>query len=76
MEGRIEGVSYTDTVRGLDKIKQLCEFFKFRGDCHHVTEAAQGIQALLERYPAQFQSASKGSNGSLSARGGDRGKSS
>ena len=49
------GVSYTDTVQGLDKIRHLCEFYKYRGDCHHSTEAATSIQRLLDLFPAEFE---------------------
>lgn len=49
------GVSYTDTAEGLDKIRHLCEFYKFRGDCHHSTEAANSIQALLKRFMNEFE---------------------
>ena len=49
------GVSYTDTTEGLDKIRHLCEFYKFRGDCHHSTEAANAIQSLLKRFMNEFE---------------------
>jgi len=49
------GASYTDTVKGLDKIRQLCELFKHMGDCHHITEAASSIQQLLALFPAEFE---------------------
>ncbi|HEX8686596.1 MAG TPA: NADH-ubiquinone oxidoreductase-F iron-sulfur binding region domain-containing protein, partial [Pyrinomonadaceae bacterium] len=50
------GVSYTDTARGLDKLRHLCEFYKYRGDCHHSTEAAKSIQSLLSLFPDEFES--------------------
>lgn len=49
------GVSYTDTAQGLDKISHLCEFYKYRGDCHHTTEAASSIQAMLARFADEFE---------------------
>jgi len=49
------GVSYTDTVQGLDKIHHLCEFYKYRGDCHHSTEAANSLQSLLKRFRNEFE---------------------
>ncbi len=49
------GISYTDTVQGLDKIRHLSEFYKYRGDCHHSTEAANSIQSLLERFKQEFE---------------------
>jgi NADH-quinone oxidoreductase subunit F len=48
-------IGYTDTVQGLDKIRHLCEFYKYRGDCHHSTEAADSIQRLLDLFPAEFK---------------------
>jgi NADH-quinone oxidoreductase subunit F len=51
----IAGVSYTDTVEGLDKIRHLSEFYKYRGDCHHSTEAANSIQALLKLFKNEFE---------------------
>jgi NADH-quinone oxidoreductase subunit F len=50
------GISYTDTASGLDKIRHLCEFYKYRGDCHHSTEAASSIQSILSLFPADFES--------------------
>jgi len=50
------GISYTDTARGLEKIRHLCEFYKYRGDCHHSTEAAASIQSLLSLFPDEFES--------------------
>ena len=52
---RIGGISYTDTVRGLDKIKILCEFFKYRGDCGYSKEAANSLQALLANFEDEFE---------------------
>ena len=49
------GVSYTDTAEGLDKIRHLSEFYKYRGDCHHSTEAANSIQALLRLFKNEFE---------------------
>jgi len=49
------GISYTDTVEGLEKIRHLCEFYKYRGDCHHSTEAANSIQSLLKRFKHEFE---------------------
>ncbi|HYJ87665.1 MAG TPA: NADH-ubiquinone oxidoreductase-F iron-sulfur binding region domain-containing protein [Pyrinomonadaceae bacterium] len=51
----VAGVSYTDTTEGLDKIRYLCEFYKYRGDCHHSTEAANSIQGLLKRFMKEFE---------------------
>jgi NADH-quinone oxidoreductase subunit F len=49
------GIGYTDSVKGLEKIRLLCEFYKFRGDCHHATESANSIQRLLDLFPAEFK---------------------
>jgi NADH-quinone oxidoreductase subunit F len=57
------GVGYTDNVQGLDKIRQLCEFYKYRGDCHHSMEAANSIQRLLELFPSEFEKYSNNCNG-------------
>lgn len=57
----VAGVSYTDTAEGLDKIRHLCEFYKYRGDCHHSTEAANSIQALLKRFENEFEDHRSGS---------------
>lgn len=51
----VAGVSYTDTTEGLDKVRHLCEFYKYRGDCHHSTEAANSIQGLLKRFRNEFE---------------------
>jgi NADH-quinone oxidoreductase subunit F len=51
----IAGVSYTDTAEGLDKIRHLAEFYKYRGDCHHSTEAANSIQTLLKLFKSEFE---------------------
>jgi NADH-quinone oxidoreductase subunit F len=48
------GISYTDTVRGLDKITHLCEFFQYRGDCDHATEAAASLISLLSVFRDEF----------------------
>jgi len=48
------GISYTDAAQGLDKILYLCEFFKFRGDCHHSVEAASSLLSLLRAFPEEF----------------------
>ena len=52
---QVGGVSYTDTVEGLEKIRHLCEFYKYRGDCHHSTEAANSIQSLLKLFRNEFE---------------------
>ena len=52
---QVAGISYTDTVEGLEKIRHLCEFYKYRGDCHHTTEAATSIQSLLKRFKHEFE---------------------
>jgi len=52
---QVGGVSYTDTVEGLEKIRHLCEFYKYRGDCHHSTEAANSIQSLLKLFKNEFE---------------------
>ena len=49
------GISYTDTATGLDKIRHLAEFFKYRGDCRHSTEAASSIQSLLALFTREFE---------------------
>jgi NADH-quinone oxidoreductase subunit F len=49
------GISYTDAVKGLEKISYLCEFFKYRGDCHHSTEAAGSVLSLLNAFPEEFE---------------------
>lgn len=49
------GISYTDMTDGLAKISELCEFYKFRGDCHHSTEAASVIQRLIELFRPEFE---------------------
>jgi NADH-quinone oxidoreductase subunit F len=49
------GISYTDSARGLDKILTLCEFFKYRGDCHHSTEAATALISLIKAFPEEFE---------------------
>jgi NADH:ubiquinone oxidoreductase subunit F (NADH-binding) len=49
------GVSYTDTAEGLDKIRHLAEFYKYRGDCHHSTEAANSLQTLLKLFKNEFE---------------------
>ena len=48
------GISYTDTVKGLDKISHLCEFFRYRGDCHHSTESANSLLSLLQVFRDEF----------------------
>lgn len=48
-------ISYTDAVQGLNKIRHLCEFYKYRGDCHHCTESANSIQRLLHLFPEEFE---------------------
>lgn len=49
------GISYTDNATGLDKITQLCEFYKHRGDCNHSKEAAVTMQSILHKFNAEFQ---------------------
>lgn len=49
------GISYTDSVKGLDKILHLCEFFKYRGDCHHSVEAANTLISLVTTFRAEFE---------------------
>jgi NADH:ubiquinone oxidoreductase subunit F (NADH-binding) len=49
------GISYTDAVKGLEKISYLCEFFRYRGDCHHSTEAAGSVLSLLNAFPEEFE---------------------
>jgi NADH:ubiquinone oxidoreductase subunit F (NADH-binding) len=51
---RPSGVSYTDTVTGLDKIPHLCTFFRYRGDCHHTTEAASSLISILTAFRGEF----------------------
>lgn len=48
--GEPAGISYTDLSQGLDKIRDLCEWYKHRGDCHHSTEGARAIQSLIELF--------------------------
>jgi NADH-quinone oxidoreductase subunit F len=48
------GISYTDTVKGLDKITHLCEFFKYRGDCNHSNEAATTLISLVSKFRREF----------------------
>ena len=55
-------ISYTDSVRGLDKITHLCEFYKHRGDCHHSVESANSIQRLIQLFPREFEDSMKGPN--------------
>jgi NADH:ubiquinone oxidoreductase subunit F (NADH-binding) len=49
------GVSYTDMTTGLAKIEEFCEFYKYRGDCHHSTEAASVIQRLIALFRPEFE---------------------
>ncbi len=49
------GISYTDDLRGLDKIAGICEFFKHRGDCHFSVEAATALQTLLHLFRDEFE---------------------
>jgi len=49
------GISYTDTVEGLEKIRHLAEWFKYRGDCHHATEAATAIQSVLDLFGSTLE---------------------
>ena len=54
----IGGISYTDTVTGVEKIVHLCEFFKHRGDCHHSYESAVAIQSLVKNFRSEFETPS------------------
>ncbi len=54
LNNQARGISYTDSAKGLDKISLLCEFFKYRGDCHHSTEAAACVVSLLNAFPEEF----------------------
>ena len=54
LNNQARGISYTDSARGLEKISLLCEFFKYRGDCHHSTEAAASVMSLLNAFPEDF----------------------
>jgi NADH-quinone oxidoreductase subunit F len=54
LNNQARGISYTDSAKGLDKISLLCEFFKYRGDCHHSTEAAASVMSLLDAFPEEF----------------------
>ncbi len=56
------GISYTDTAKGLDKVRHLAEFFKYRGDCNHSTEAANSIQSLLSHFLDEFEHHTTSSN--------------
>lgn len=49
------GISYTDNFKGLDKITQLCEFYKYRGDCNHSKESATAIQSIINKFKNEFQ---------------------
>lgn len=49
------GISYTDSAKGLDKILTLCEFFKYRGDCHHSVESATTLISLIKAFPEEFE---------------------
>lgn len=49
------GISYTDSAKGLDKILDLCEFFKYRGDCHHSIEAANTLISLVKTFRNEFE---------------------
>ncbi len=48
------GMNYTDTVEGLEKVRILTEFYRYRGDCGHPEAAALAIQRLLEMFPDDF----------------------
>jgi NADH:ubiquinone oxidoreductase subunit F (NADH-binding) len=58
--GEPGGVSYTDLAQGLDKIRQLAEWYKYRGDCHHPAEAAGAIQSLLALFADEFEARRRG----------------
>jgi NADH-quinone oxidoreductase subunit F len=49
------GVSYTDTVEGLDKITHLAEWYKHRGDCRHSQASSLSIQKLITSFRAEFE---------------------
>jgi NADH-quinone oxidoreductase subunit F len=49
------GISYTDSAKGLDKVLTLCEFFKYRGDCHHSVESATTLISLIKAFPEEFE---------------------
>jgi NADH:ubiquinone oxidoreductase subunit F (NADH-binding) len=49
------GISYTDMTSGLAKIEELCEFYKYRGDCHHSTASASVIQRLITLFRDEFE---------------------
>lgn len=51
------GISYTDTVEVTEKIPHLCEFYKYRGDCHHSTESASSIQTIYKKFYSVFEKA-------------------
>jgi NADH-quinone oxidoreductase subunit F len=48
------GISYTDTVKGLSKIKHLCDWYEFRGDCHHSAEAARAIRSAIDLFESDL----------------------
>jgi NADH-quinone oxidoreductase subunit F len=50
-----QGISYTDSVKGLDKILHLCEFYRYRGDCHHSVEAANTLISFVTTFRAEFE---------------------
>lgn len=49
------GISYTDMTSGLGKIVELCEFFRYRGDCHHSVAAANVLLRLLDLFRPEFE---------------------
>jgi len=43
----VYGASYTDMLKGIEKIDGLCEFFKYRGDCRWSQASALTIQKCI-----------------------------
>jgi len=59
---RVGAVRYADSEEGLGKISVLCEFYKYRGDCHHVTESAVSIQRFIELFREELERTLVGSS--------------
>ncbi len=55
LNGAPAGISYTDDAQGLDKIINICEFFKHRGDCHFSVEAATVMQTMTNIFREEFE---------------------
>ncbi|CAM2068412.1 SLBB domain-containing protein [Sulfidibacter corallicola] len=51
----VRGVSYTDMSKGLTKIDDFCEFFKYRGDCRFSRAAGEVVQRNLQAFRADFE---------------------